>query len=132
MSKELLPPKTPKPRKVPPPPSKEEKDEVLRVIIQLVEQRLGHAAQARDFYQKALNIWKEQGNLSSQASLLNNLGFLHQQLGEYEQAVHALEEGLLCARQSGFKRMEALISLSLGDVYSDVEDFGQTKQPSCH
>ena len=38
MSKEPLPQKAPKPRPVPEPPSKEEKDEVLRVIIGLIDQ----------------------------------------------------------------------------------------------
>jgi hypothetical protein len=38
MSQEPLPPKTPKPRSMPKPPTKEEKDEVLRVIIGLVDQ----------------------------------------------------------------------------------------------
>jgi hypothetical protein len=38
MSKELLPPKVPKPRPAPKPPSKEEKDEVLRAVIGLIDQ----------------------------------------------------------------------------------------------
>ncbi len=38
MSTEPLAPKAPRPRKVPPPPSKEEKDEVLRAIIGLIDQ----------------------------------------------------------------------------------------------
>jgi hypothetical protein len=38
MPKELLPPKAPKPRPAPKPPSKEEKDEVLHVILDLIDQ----------------------------------------------------------------------------------------------
>ena len=38
MSKEPLPAKTPKPRPVPQPPSKEEKDEVLRGVVAMIDQ----------------------------------------------------------------------------------------------
>jgi hypothetical protein len=38
MSKELLPAKAPKPRPVPKPPSKEEKDEAVQVVIGLLDQ----------------------------------------------------------------------------------------------
>jgi two-component SAPR family response regulator len=44
-------------------------------------------------------------------------------LGEYESAAQILEEGLLCARRSGYSSMEALISVSMGDLYSEIEDF---------
>jgi LuxR family transcriptional regulator, maltose regulon positive regulatory protein len=84
---------------------------------------IGNYTEGKAAYDNALRIWREEGNLSQQASLLNNYGFLHQQLGEYEEAAHCLEEGMLCAQQSGDKRMEALIALGLGDIYGEVEDF---------
>ena len=41
----------------------------------------------------------------------------------------ALEERLLCATRGGyFVRMEALLLTSLGDVYTDVEDFDLADQ----
>jgi ATP/maltotriose-dependent transcriptional regulator MalT/DNA-binding SARP family transcriptional activator len=84
---------------------------------------LGEYRRAQEAYEKALQIWKQSGNLFNQATLLNNYGNMHHQLGEYERAAQAFEEGLLCARQCGYRRMEALISISLGDLYSEIEDF---------
>jgi ATP/maltotriose-dependent transcriptional regulator MalT len=84
---------------------------------------LGDYQRAQNAYAQALKIWKQSGNLFSQATLLNNLGFMFHQLGEYEKAAQAFEEGLLCARQCGHIRMEAMISISMGDLYTEIEDF---------
>ena len=70
----------------------------------MVQAALGEYRKAEASYEKALAVWRESGNLFYQANLLNNYGFLKYQLGEYESAAQALEEGLLCARRSGYKQ----------------------------
>ena len=89
----------------------------------MAQAALGEYRRAQTSYEKALEIWRQSGNLFYQATLLNNLGFLHYQLGNYENASQAFEEGLLCAQRSGYKRMEALISIGMGDLYGEIEDF---------
>ena len=85
---------------------------------------IGNYAEAGNAYEKALQIWHKEGNLSWQANLLNNLGVLRQFQGEYEKAALAFEEGLLCAQRSAYTRMEALIAIGLGDLSAELEDFG--------
>ena len=89
----------------------------------MAQTALGAYQRAQSAYEKALQIWRQSGNLFFQATLLNNSGNMHYQLGEYEKAAQAFEEGLLCAQQCGHRRMEALISISLGDLFGEIEDF---------
>lgn len=97
---------------------------VLLMETGVVYQVIGNYTEAGIVYEKALQIWQREGNLSWQANLLNNLGVLRQLQGEYEKAALAFEEGMVCAQRSGYTRMEALIAIGLGDLSSELEDFG--------
>jgi two-component SAPR family response regulator len=83
---------------------------------------------AKTSYQEALRIWRAEKNLYSQADTLNNLGVLYHQLGEYELASEAFEDGLVCARHSHNQRAESLLLAGLGDLYSEIEDYDAASQ----
>ena len=89
----------------------------------MVHATIGDVESAKRLYQEALQIWRAEKNLYSQADTLNNLAVLHHQLGEYELASEAYEDGLACARNSHNQRAEALLLAGLGDLYSEIEDF---------
>lgn len=96
---------------------------ILYMDTGMVYQAVGNYAEAGAAYEKALQIWRREENLSWQANLLNNLGVLCHFQGEYEKAALAFEEGMVCAQRSGYMRMEALIAIGLGDLYTELEDF---------
>jgi two-component SAPR family response regulator len=94
----------------------------------MVHATIGDVETAKALYQQALQIWRVEKNLYSQADTLNNLAVLYHQLGEYEYASEAYEDGLTSARNSHNQRAESLLLAGLGDLYSEIEDFDAASQ----
>jgi ATP/maltotriose-dependent transcriptional regulator MalT/two-component SAPR family response regulator len=100
----------------------------LQMDLGWVFQATGKHSAAAQFNQQALVEWKRENNLYSQVNVLNNLAVLYYMQGNYELAVKTLEEGLTCARQGGFRMQEALLLASLGDIFSDLDEYESAMQ----
>jgi ATP/maltotriose-dependent transcriptional regulator MalT len=94
----------------------------------MIHATVGNVESAKTLYQDALQIWRKEKNLYSQADTLNNLAFLYHQLGEYELASETYESGLTCAINSHNQRAESLILTGLGDLYTEIEEFNAAEQ----
>ncbi|MGA2489930.1 MAG: tetratricopeptide repeat protein [Anaerolineales bacterium] len=107
-----------------------EVESIARVQMDMgwVCQATGKYAASAHFYQKALAEWKREDDLYSQSNVLNNLAVLDYMQGDYETAIKTLEEGLVCARQGGFRWQEAMLLASLGDVLSDLDEYESAHQ----
>jgi len=95
----------------------------LLVETGMVYRATGNYVDAQNYYERARKIWQHEGNLFALGGLLNNMGGMYHARGEYEKAVEAFEEGLLCAQRSRSKRLDVLISIGLGDLFAELEDF---------
>ncbi len=91
------------------------------IDIAVVHSLRGHNKQARPLFQAALDVWRKLTNVSAQATVLNNLGVLLHQQGDYVQALTFLEEARVCAERSGYTRLEVFALTSLGDIFFDLD-----------
>ncbi len=107
-----------------------EPDGIARLQLELgwVCQATGKHDAAAQYFQHALQEWKRENNLYSQANTLNNLSVLYYMQGDYESAVRTIEEGLVCARQGGLRMQEGLLLAGLGDILCDLDEFDSARQ----
>jgi LuxR family transcriptional regulator, maltose regulon positive regulatory protein len=100
----------------------------LLLEIGMAHRAQGQLDEAEVAYTQALELWEATGNLAWQSNLLNNLGVLQHERGEYLSAVHSLERAVECARLASYPRMEAFALAGLGDLYRDLEAFAESAE----
>jgi LuxR family transcriptional regulator, maltose regulon positive regulatory protein len=94
----------------------------------LTQRRLGNFENAEKAYEEALNQWQTSGNSLWQSNVLNNLGFLQNLRGQYEQAAISFEKSLQYAKLAIYPRAEGFGLISLGDLYRDLRSINEADQ----
>ena len=95
----------------------------LHADLGLILMNSGRGKAARSHYQRALGAWTGKHNLARLTHVLNNIGVLAHQQGDYRQAEETLRQAMGYARRSGDVRMQAFIAAGLGDLFADLEAF---------
>ena len=85
---------------------------------------IGRYRQALPLFQNVLQDWRDLNDIAGQANALNNLGFLHHLLGNYEEALALLEEAYEQAKRSGYTRIIGYALNSMGDLCTDLGIWG--------
>lgn len=83
--------------------------------------QLGQYREALPLFERAVTAWRDHGNISGQALVLNNMGYLFSLQGKVELALTHLEEALACAQRSGYTRIVCYALLSIGDLFADQD-----------
>lgn len=87
----------------------------------------GDLEEAKSAFEQAFSYWRAERDLYRLARLLNNVGVINYELGDFEQSVITLSEGLEFARLTGFLLMETFLLASLGDLYVDIQAYPEAR-----
>ncbi|WP_405064361.1 tetratricopeptide repeat protein [Kribbella sp. NBC_01505] len=89
--------------------------------------RLGRLDDAAIYARQALQIAEELGDVKSQAGAHDTLGYLSHQGRRHDEAAHSYRAAARLSRRIGDKYYLAAALHSLGEVHSDVGDFGAAR-----
>jgi LuxR family maltose regulon positive regulatory protein len=82
--------------------------------------RLAQFAKAKMHFEKTRIGCLKVKNFGALAMALNNIGLIYQRMGQYELALDTFRSGLEKARDTGYRRVEAGILISMADVMRDL------------
>jgi tetratricopeptide (TPR) repeat protein len=88
----------------------------------------GNHGQAHGYYQQALNRFREEGNLCSQAEALNGAGEALLASGQPEEARTCLIEALSLAEETGYRYQQARAHRGLAAACHGVAELEQARQ----
>src|SRR5579859_3834602 len=91
-------------------------------------QHQGEYKQARQLYQKSLQIFERLGDQSGRATTLHALGVIAQDQGDYPQASQLYEESLQIYERLGDQRGRATTLHALGVIAQQQGDYPQARQ----
>jgi len=99
-----------------------------------IVRRLGNACfwqnnyeESKSYFEEALIIHQEVGDLRGELSALNNLGHLLQNLGEPINAVELFEQGLEICHKIGDRLAEGVLLTNLGHMTAELGDYRQAQ-----
>ncbi|HSL28189.1 MAG TPA: tetratricopeptide repeat protein [Anaerolineales bacterium] len=97
---------------------------ILETELGVVHRRLGEPEITARYYASALRAWENAGNTGWKARLLNNLGLLYHMTGRLDEAYPLLQQALKTSERSGYVKIQTNVLLSLGDLLTDLSDYG--------
>ena len=81
---------------------------------------MGELRKALDYYNQALPVFRQVGNLNGVSMTLDNMGEAYQTLGELEKALDSFNQALSIFRQAADRENEASALVNIATVYADL------------
>ncbi|MCC3406054.1 MAG: CHAT domain-containing protein [Microcoleus sp. PH2017_10_PVI_O_A] len=88
--------------------------------IGLAYNDLGDKQKAREYFDRALTLFRAMGDRPKEATALTNIGLVYNDLGNQQQALGYYKQALHLRRKVGDRRGEALTLNNIGVVYSEL------------
>ncbi|PKO05001.1 MAG: hypothetical protein CVU41_13895 [Chloroflexi bacterium HGW-Chloroflexi-3] len=101
---------------------------IIQLEIGVIHENLGNYILTKKFYQSALQYWAKIENSFWLSNIYNNLGVLHQLMGEYKESSQSLDQSLAFAQSCGYARMEAYVLTGIGDIFSEIQVYENALQ----
>jgi ATP/maltotriose-dependent transcriptional regulator MalT/DNA-binding SARP family transcriptional activator len=79
-------------------------------------------------YRQANHLWEQLRNPGFWAITLNSVGLVHYLRGEFAEAYRVLTQALDKAQTAGYRRMQAAVLASLGDLYRDAGQYQAARE----
>ncbi|MGH2543326.1 MAG: tetratricopeptide repeat protein, partial [Ardenticatenaceae bacterium] len=95
----------------------------VHMLLGLSYTYLGDSAKAITHYDMARQGWKRLGNQNQLALTLNNMAYLYQEQGRYEDAEPWISEAITLSRTSGSKQREALCLTTYAEIQRQQEQY---------
>jgi len=86
---------------------------------------LGQYEKALSYYEEALKIRREIGDVKGEGGCLNNIGIVYRNLGQYEKALSYYEDSLEIFREIGDVKGEGTVLNNIGIVYRNLGRYEQ-------
>lgn len=88
----------------------------------VLERKLGNFETSLDFFQQALNVYRQQNDPANMARELNSIGVIHGRTGKFSEAVLAHNKALELSRKVGDRSETARGLRMLGVLYRNLDD----------
>jgi LuxR family maltose regulon positive regulatory protein len=97
----------------------------LLTLMGLLHLDTGNFKTAMICYQQVFEYYQKQQNIFWSASVLNDIAYLHYLKGDYAESFAGFNDALIKARQSGNARVEGLVLIGLGDIFTDLAEYSE-------
>ena len=89
--------------------------------------QIGDFQGAIEAWERALMLYRSQGNRTDEGAALANLGIAHRALGNYLRAIEYLDLALAIKQEMGDRQGESQILVNLGNTYENLGEYDRTQ-----
>jgi LuxR family maltose regulon positive regulatory protein len=99
----------------------------ILLLLGVLNVDIGNTKTAMIYYQQVLDYYQKRHDIFSSSSVLNDIAYIHFLKGDYCEAFALFNKALAQARQSGNARVEGLVLIGMGDIFSELAEYSEAQ-----